>query len=468
MLASTTHAPIPPITAATTTTPGAAFSRRRALGGLALGGLSAVAGTTMTGGAAQAAGRRRVVTTGSRRVVRRRRPTTGIVPDFRTQPLMDPGPDKVVLGLFAGTSTPEERLATMAGGPCHLSRVYSGSGMVNGVRACQKHLDAGRIPVLSVNWKAEMKSHVLANPRNVGGTGKTLFRYYADGHFDGDLLTGMVLVPGVGLVPGFRRLAMEILALGKGAAPSRRIVLTPWHEFENAAESGFGTTKDAAGFADFRAGWQRLVTVLRSYGVTRRMCPIMFCGATGPGSWGDRLTDQGSTGFYPGHAWTDIVGWDPYNSSGLISPSSQEPSGGRAKNPWQEFGLAGDRGDGPGSNRTCLNRWGQMSWYYKHFTIGGAPTVAAGGGAVYKPIWLGEFGTGDYDRYNDPTNTQKRADVWFPRMAQWLAEHPEAVKAVIYFNNTFNDVEHGNYRPSGFSGFGTHDVWARVTPRVRR
>ncbi len=387
------------------------------------------------------------------------------VADFRTQPLMDPGPDKVIAGVSPSTGTSIPTLASLAGGPIWLGRVYSGDNIVNGVRACQGHLNAGRIPVISINWKAEMKAHVLAQPNNVGGTGKKLFRYYADGHFDGDPTTGMVNVAGVGSVPGFRKLAMEILALTKGAAPSRRIVLTPWHEFENVAESGFGIVKDAAGLADFRAGWQRLVTVLRASGVDSSICLIGFCGATGVGSWGESCNDSGSTGFYPGHAWTDLVMWDPYNSSGLISAGGGEPTGGRSKNTWQEFAKVGDRGDGPGTagaGATCLNRWGQMSWYYRHFTIGGAPTVAAGGAGVYKPIWLGEFGTGDYDRYNAPDDPNKRADVWFDRMSAWLAAHPEAVKAVLYYNNIYNDVQVGLYRPSGWSGFLSGEVWASV------
>ncbi len=381
------------------------------------------------------------------------------VADFRTQPLMNPGADRVIMGVSPSTGTSISALSTLAGGPIWLGRLYSGDNMVNGVRACQSLLNAGRIPVLSVNWKAEMKAHVTAQPTNVGGTGKTIFRYYADGHFDGDSITGMVNVPGVGSVPGFRKLAMEIKALTKGAAPSARLVLTPWHEMENTAESGFGTYKTTQGYTDFRQGWQRMVTVLRNEGVGPERCLIMFCGATGPDHWGGSMTDNGSTGFYAGHSWVDIVGWDPYNSSGLMDKNGNEPTRPGVRNTWQEFGLSGNRGDGSGSGSTCLNRWGQMSWYYQNFTIGGA---ASGTGPVYKPIWLGEFGTGDYDRYNAPDDPNKRADVWFDRCAAWLTAHPEAIKAVLYFNNSFNDVEAGLYRPSGWSGFLSGDVWATI------
>jgi hypothetical protein len=331
------------------------------------------------------------------------------------------------------------------------------------VRNCQNALNAGRVPFISVNWKAELFDHVTAQPNNVGGTGKTLFRYYADGHFDGDPVTGMVNVPGVGSVPGFRKLGMEILKLVPGECPTAKIGLTPWHEFEDTKESGFGTTKTTQGWIDFRAGWQRLINVLRGMGVDEDRIVIGFCGASGVGTWGSSLTDTGSSGFYPGHNFVDLIMWDPYNSSGLISAGGGEPAGGRSKNPWRNFGVTGDRGDG--FTAAAINRWGQMAWWYGRFKVGGKPTLAevVSTEGVYKPVWLGEYGTGTHDKYNDPTNPLKRATVWFDNLPVWLAEDNEIIKGIIYFNNPFNNVNVGPYRPEGFDGTGLATVWAVVT-----
>lgn len=390
----------------------------------------------------------------------------GDVPDdFRGATLLDPGPSKVAWGMFSSTGDSLSSLETLWGREFGVTRAYSGGGAIlTGVGNAQAALDAGRVPFISVNWKNELKSYI--NPSgsagaartNVGGTGKTLARFMADGLFDGAAGDGLVDISGGPQnVPGFRALARKVKAFTRGACPTNLVVLTPWHEMENAAESGFGWFKTTQGYLDCREAWQQMVDIFADEGVTNVLWG--FCGASGVSSWGGSMTNTSSTGFYPGHSYVDMVMWDPYNSSGKQKCDGTHGPG--YGNPWIKFGLPGDRGDV--SSSTCLNKFGQMDWWFSNFAMGGNPVAP---GPVYKPVWLGELGTGEADPDN-PTNPDKQADIWFDEINAYLANQEAGVdiplRGILYFHNDFNDVTcSGSHRLAGFAGRGTADVWAAI------
>jgi hypothetical protein len=390
--------------------------------------------------------------------------------DWRAAPLFDPGPGKVVPGMYVSTSGDTvDSLATLWGAPFNLTRVYTGGGAA-GVGNAQTHLNNGRVPVISINWKNELKSYINPNGTagaartNVGGTGKTLARFMADGNFDGDPTTGLVNISGgPSNVPGFRKIARAFKALTKGACPTNKVVLTPWHEMENAAESGFGWFKTTTGFADCRAAWQRMRQVFDDEGVTNVLWGICWAAADNP-TKGQSLTDTGSTGFYPGHAYVDWVMWDPYNSAGKQDCGGAHGPG--YGNAWINLGVNGDRGDG--SSNTLLNKFGQMDWWWTYFKMGGAATAAAavGGQGVYKPVWYGETGTGEFDP-DTPSNPATQADIWWDKWIEYLnSMNPgvnQPLRGWIYFNNGYNDLTcTGSHRRAGFIGRGTSNVWAKI------
>lgn len=390
----------------------------------------------------------------------------GDVPnDWRNATLLDPGEGKVVWGMYSSTGDSLNSLASIWGRDINLTRVYSGNGAIlSGVGNAQAALDAGRVPFISVNWKNELLDYV--NPSktagaartNIGGTGKTLARFMADGNFDGAAGDGLVDISGGPQnVPGFRALARKVKTFTRGACPTNLVVMTPWHEMENAAESGFGWFKTTQGFLDCRQAWQRMKFIFDDEGVTNVLWG--FCGASGVSSWGGSMTNTSSTGFYPGHSYIDMVMWDPYNSAGKIKcGGAQGPGYGNA---WINLGNNGDRGDG--STNTLLNKFGQMDWWFSNFAMGGSPLAP---GPVYKPVWFGETGTGEYQA-NDQTNPNKQADIWWDKMISYLQNQIPGVdsplRGMIYFNNDFNDVTcAGSHRLAGFTGRGVSDVWAAI------
>ena len=80
--------------------------------------------------------------------------------DWRNAPLFDPGPGKVVPGMYVSTSGDSiDSLATLWGAPFNLTRVYTGGGTA-GVGNAQTHLNNGRVPVISINFKNILKSHI--------------------------------------------------------------------------------------------------------------------------------------------------------------------------------------------------------------------------------------------------------------------------------------------------------------------
>jgi hypothetical protein len=389
---------------------------------------------------------------------------------------MLPAADKVIFGMYTSTGTSLNTLQNQWGIPIQLTRVYSGSGPVlNGITSCQNHLNAGRVPVISINWNNELKGALTGN-NNVNGTGKSFWRFMGDGQFDGDAGTGMVTITtgGVGSIPGIRKVARQIAALTPGLCPTNRIVVTPFHEMENVGESGWGSGASSVGGFDtavntaLRDAFQRLPTEFDAEGATNVLWG--FCGATGPSHWGGSLTDTGSSQLYPGHNFVDWMMCDPYNKSGQVNCSGGKPSTG-FNNPWRDFGPPGSRGD---TGTHVLDANNQMSWYFgtntfsgagegAKFKVGGKPTLAqvTGSEGVYKPMILGETGTGELDP-NATGDPSKRASVWFDNMSDWCLAHPEVVRGMIYFNNQYNNVECPTYRPIGFPGRGNKPVWATI------
>jgi len=385
--------------------------------------------------------------------------------DWRNEPLLDPGAGRVVWGMYTSTGDSLDALGTLWGRAINLTRVYTGSGAIlDGVASAQTHLNNGRVPMISVNWKNELKTYVTAHMSNIGGTGKTLPKFMADGNFDGDTDGLVDISGGPQNVPGFKALARKVKALTAGSCPTNTVVLTPWHEFESQSESGFGwSNSSSTDQGNFRGAWQQMRSVFDDEGVDNVIWG--FCGATGVSHWGSSLTDTGCTGgFYPGHSFVDFVMWDPYNSAGQQTCSGTH--GPRYGNSWEDFGTIGDRGDG--HTNTVLNRWGQMTWWFDNFKMGGKPTAAevTGSEGVYKPVWLGECGTGEYDP-DTPTNPAKQADVWFDDMIAYFGDQVPGVdmplRGICYFHNQYNVVTcSGSHRRAGFAGRGAEDAWAPI------
>jgi hypothetical protein len=394
--------------------------------------------------------------------------------DFRNEPLLDPGPGVIVAGLYNSVSGLNlSNLGTLWGKGFYLTRVYSGSGPVlDGISAAQTHLNNGIVPVISINWNKELKTK-LTGSNNVNGTGKNFWKFMADGGFDGASGNGMVTIstPSVGSVPGLRAVARAIKALNKGGCPTNTVVITPFHEMENVGESGWGSgVSSSEGFnstiyGNFRDAWAQMQDIFDDEGVTNVLWG--FCGATGTGHWGSSLTDTGSTGFYPGHARVDWMMCDPYNKAGQQNCAGGRPSVGY-NNSWRPFGLTGDRGDG--STGSTINGNSQMSWWWGRFKMGGKPTLAevTGSEGVYKPMWLGETGTGEYQA-NDQSNPAKQADKWWDDMITWLSGTgtipgvDTPIRGYIYFHNQYNNVTcTGSHRRAGFTGRGSNAVFADI------
>jgi hypothetical protein len=357
--------------------------------------------------------------------------------DWREDALLRPPAGQVVAGMaVTGTSSGSmAQMATRWKAPYNLTRVYGGTMQTLAplTSTAQKHLDNGVVPAIDLNLSKQLAACGVSftNPQ---GSGKTIWRWIADGGMDADFTPA-----GGSKVIGLVSQIKALLALTPGACPSSQVIVSVCHEAEDMNEGGgnhAGGTRSGTK-TDYGMMMRHVVTLARSMGLRRSRCLWMLDGAAGVSSWGENLTDTGSTGFYPGHSYVDIVAWDPYNADPYRTSS------------WLEFS-------------GIVNKFGQLDWWKRNFEVGGANTRAraAAGQGVYKPVMLAEFGTGDAHKGAVTPN----AAGWFDKQIAYLSAPANAAifRWVIYFNNMNTDVLKGTYRPGGFAGRGAHPVWART------
>lgn len=177
------------------------------------------------------------------------------------------------------------------------------------------------------------------------------------------------------------------------------------HEADMDDEAGGGTPQE---FAEM---WRYLRKILRE----ESPATLAFWNMSGgtPNTrdmWGEAITDEGSTGMFPGRAHVDFVGWDPFCWYGVTR-------GGVLERNRTSFASAMNR---PGEGR---NRW---EWYKRHFGDRGDPT--------WRPLMIGE--TACCEVLPEDVGRIQPADEWIDDMRAWLHDHPD-VTHVIWFSVSY-------------------------------
>lgn len=352
--------------------------------------------------------------------------------DWRTHPTLLPPGTQVVMGISTGDKAGFD---AHWGATTRLQRVYDGAkggGTYNSLNpitsGCQGQLNAGVVPAVDWNYIPALGSAGFT-VNNIGGVSG--WQWVANGGMDEDGLS-----PTGKAYKGIKSWANAVKALTKGACPTNMIIFTTCHEMGSMTEGGGYGGVRAGSPTEYGAAHRHIVNVFAAQGVTNVTWGFNFAGSTT--SLGTTYTDTGSDGYYPGHLFCDIVGWDPYNMAGLT---------GHLADPWRLF-------------TPINNQFGQLAWWNSHFTIG-AP--ADGAGPVYKPVCLFEFGTVDDNTAG--TGTQGNAEGWFDDLAVSLAgpSFSGIIRYACYFNDPYMTVlNNPSHRWTGTAGRGTHAVYATI------
>jgi hypothetical protein len=287
----------------------------------------------------------------------------------------------------------------------------------------QGHLNAGRIP------RVELQATNYAIACNFSVV--NLWRRIADGDFDGDA-NGNLTAPGGRTVKGIRPVLQALGNLTRGAMTTNRIYFSVCHEADLLSEQGGDNGTWAGTYADFRAMWQHIWDLAHDPNVGATNLVWYFDMAFNPygRDWGINCTDTGSSGMYPGHKYTDWVGWDPYNHSGQRGHGANYMSFTQIQR-------------GPAD---------KMAWWDSNFAVGGSRT---GTGPIYKPIMLGECGTMDWNPDRTPfpgvtgANKQTRGtymgdgEDWMVDMAKACAPGgalAEKMKGISYMSIDYSST----------------------------
>jgi hypothetical protein len=279
---------------------------------------------------------------------------------WQDDPRLMPDPGSCVFGVYDGHGENLAEVTSILGRTPGLTTLYwpdleSPEGRRKGREA------DGRIVRVDFEWTTAMVD--AGYPRS------SLWRLTAAGEYDTILRE---------LLPGAGRLAS-------------------WcHEADLSSEQGGAGTPE-----EFAQMWRHVITIAREVTPETLWFWNMSGGRGGDvaGYWGTDVTDEGSTGFYPGHAYVDFVGWDPFDWYGVRDKART-------------------------SFASAVTKFGRVAWYEKWIgTDRDSPS--------WRPLMIGETAVCETEP-GDEGKVQP-ADEWLDDAREWVHAHPYLTH-LIYFS----------------------------------